>query len=235
LPPIADLFELFDHVISSSSKHFNVTNTLVEISMFCVRLINHHANIDTANRREILSRLNTIYLNMIKGFYSPTNEQATAKINPAMYKEYLARYPEHSMPLAFQMVEYASSGDVKLHKKTVTLVTLYQTVNSQMFNNDYKDLTDRFLSKIFSFFNQIIDEIIQDENVHIKFVDAFLNLVARFLNLQKNLIKKEYIESLISKMTQFTKETKVKQAYKSRCLHLIHIGQQRIKASTTAS
>ncbi len=30
----------------------------------------------------------------------------------------------------------------------------------------------------------MIDEIIRDENVHVKFVDALLNLIARVINLQ---------------------------------------------------
>jgi hypothetical protein len=30
----------------------------------------------------------------------------------------------------------------------------------------------------------MIDDIIQDENVHVKFVDALLNLIARVINLQ---------------------------------------------------
>jgi hypothetical protein len=51
-----------------------------------------------------------------------------------MYKEYLIRYPSHSVSLVVQMIETASMPDVKLHKKTVTLITLYQCINSQMVN-----------------------------------------------------------------------------------------------------
>lgn len=37
--------------------------------------------------------------------------------------------------------------------------------------------------KIIIFFLKIIDDIMKDENFHIKFVDAFVNLVSRVLNL----------------------------------------------------
>jgi hypothetical protein len=36
VPTDDDVFELLSHVINCSTSHFNVTNTLVEISMFCV-------------------------------------------------------------------------------------------------------------------------------------------------------------------------------------------------------
>lgn len=32
-------------------------------------------------------------------------------------------------------------------------------------------------------FKKLIDQITEDENVHVKFVDAFLNLVGRVFNL----------------------------------------------------
>ena len=45
-------------------------------------------------------------------------------------------------------------------------------------------MSSALFEKLFSFFTKTIDESISDENVHIKFVDAFLNLVTRVLNLQ---------------------------------------------------
>lgn len=39
------------------------------------------------------------------------------KVNQAIYKEYLLRFPSVSLPLAEQMIECASVEDIKLHKK----------------------------------------------------------------------------------------------------------------------
>jgi hypothetical protein len=69
---------------------------------------------------------------------------------------------------------------------------------------------------------QTIGELTNDQSLNIKFVDAFLNLMNRSLNL-KDLFKKQFKESFASKLTLFTKESKVKQAYKSRLLNLIQI------------
>lgn len=103
-----------------------------------------------------------------------------------MYKEYLVRYSMYSVPIIMYMIDSVSQQDVKLHKKTVTLITLNQCISAQMFNEsgehgetDSKQLVE----KIFKFFDKITDEILKDENLHIKFVDAFLNLASRVLNL----------------------------------------------------
>jgi len=219
LPKLDELFELLQHVISSSVTHFNATPTLIEISSFLVRLIQTvSASLEASEKEATQQRLNDVYLTLIKNFYS----QNETKVNPAIHKEYLIRFPSVSLPLAQQMIECALMPDVKLHKKTLTLITLYQAVNNQMFAELAKDTVNQFMCKIFEFFTQLINKIIEDESVHVKFVDAFLNLVGRVLNLQASLIDKDLIEKLASSLTQFNKESKVKQAYKSRSLNLIH-------------
>jgi len=76
---------------------------------------------------------------------------------------------------------------------------------------------------MFAFLDMTMDEVMKNENLNLKFVDAFLNLANRVLNLQKNLIKKEFCESLAAKATSFVnKEAKMKQTHKSRFTNLIH-------------
>jgi len=60
-----------------------------------------------------------------------------------------------SLPLAQQMIECALMPDVKLHKKTLTLITLYQAVNNQMFADLKQDTVANFMCKIFEFFTQV--------------------------------------------------------------------------------
>ena len=55
-----------------------------------------------------------------------------SKVNSAIHKEYLLRFPSVSLPLAEQMIECACLTNVKLHKKTITLVTLNKVINNQM-------------------------------------------------------------------------------------------------------
>lgn len=102
-----------------------------------------------------------------------------------MYKEYLVRYSMYSAPIIMYMIDSVSQQDIKLHKKTVTLITLNQCISAQMFNECEHSETEskKLVEKIFKFFDKITDEILKDENLHIKFVDAFLNLASRVLNL----------------------------------------------------
>ena len=85
----------------------------------------------------------------------------------------------------------------------------------------------------------------KNENLNIMFVDAFLNLTIRVLNLEvtylvnyvlclismflksnvfkKNLLSKDFCKSLAAKSTIFVnKEAKMKQTHKSRFTNLIH-------------
>ncbi|CAF0972902.1 unnamed protein product [Brachionus calyciflorus] len=215
LPELDDLFELLSHLLECSAVHFNVTNTLVETSLFCVRLIQHLAHVDKTQTEKIIKKLTNIYLEIIK------NEKS--KVNPVMYKEYMVRYAAYSVPIIVQMVDIASQSDVKLHKKTMTLVTLNQCVNAQMFQADLVDEKDstQMLEKIFKFFNQIVDNILKDENLLIKFVDAFLNLASRVLNLPKSVLRNDLLENFASKLTLVSKDSKLKQAYKNRLVTLI--------------
>lgn len=102
-----------------------------------------------------------------------------------MYKEYLVRYSIYSAPILLHMIDSVSQQDAKLHKKTVTLITLNQCISSQMFNENGLSEAEslQLIEKIFKFFDKITDDILKDENLHIKFVDAFLNLASRVLNL----------------------------------------------------
>ena len=76
-------------------------------------------------------------------------------MNPAIHKEYLIRFPSVSLPLAQQMIECALMPEIKLHKKTLTLVTLYQAINNQMFNDLDKTTVKQFMNKLFEFFSQV--------------------------------------------------------------------------------
>ena len=55
--------------------HSNATKTLTEISIFCVRLIQHIANDNNNNnngnsKAEITKKLTDVYLDLIKKFYT---------------------------------------------------------------------------------------------------------------------------------------------------------------------
>ena len=52
--------------------------------------------------------------------------------------------------------------------------------------NEDSNNTALFAEKIFKFFDKITDDIMKDANVHVKFVDAFLNLVNRVINSPVN-------------------------------------------------
>ena len=60
-----------------------MTNTLVEASMFCVRLIQHLANTNKSEseKAKTLNRLNEIYLEIIKNFYTSPTPAAAADQN----------------------------------------------------------------------------------------------------------------------------------------------------------
>jgi hypothetical protein len=224
LPTVEELFELLVHIINCSTAHFNVLNTLVETSMYCVRLIQHMANIcgNETEQDRILKKLTNTYMDIIK------NDKS--KVNPTMYKEYLIRYPGNSSSqLLIQMIDCITMADVKLHKKTTTLITLNQSIKPQMFSNMKAPESDNFIKKIFQLFEQMIRDLVKNEDLHIKFVDAFLNLLSRVLNLPKHLFKKEFNENLASQLSIFIKDSKVKQAYKSRFSNLIQICLRSLK------
>lgn len=46
----------------------------------------------------------------------------------------MIRYPGYSAPLLTQMIDCITVPDVKLHKKTTTLIILNQCINNQMVN-----------------------------------------------------------------------------------------------------
>jgi len=95
-----------------------------------------------------------------------------------MYKEYMIRYPGYSAPLLVQMIDCITVPDVKLHKKTTTLIILYQCINNQMvilnsisynktkiqkftvifflkFSHMNSSESDKFIKKIFQLFEQV--------------------------------------------------------------------------------
>ncbi len=70
-----------------------------------------------------------------------------------------------------------------------------------------------------------MDEIMKKEYLNLMFVDTFLNLANKSLNLPKSLISRDFCESLAAKATVFVgKEvkTKMKQTHRSRFTNLIH-------------
>ncbi|RNA12145.1 myb-binding 1A [Brachionus plicatilis] len=224
MPEIDDLFELLSYLLECSAIHLNVTKTLIETSMFCVRLIQHIAQTNKAESVNIVKKLNAIYLDIIK------NEKS--KVNPAMYKEYLVRYSAYSAPIISQMIDSASQPDTKLHKKTVTLITLNQCISAQMFNESELGQTEpkQLVEKIFKFFDKITDDILKDENLHIKFVDAFLNLASKVLINLASVLRSDLLEGFSSKLTLVSKDSKLKQAYKSRLLNLIQVCNRTINS-----
>ena len=147
--------------------------------MFCVKIILFIAESSKESEKtKILTKLTNIYTDMIK------NDKA--KINPLMYKQFLIRFPEQSIPLVLQIVESASATDAKVFKKTSALITLNQTVHNHLFINSAEDQSKCFSDKMFTFLEKTMDDIMKNENLNIKFVDAFLNLTNRILNLQVN-------------------------------------------------
>ena len=68
LPELDELFDLLSHLLECSAVHFNVTNTLVETSMFCVRLIQHIAQTNKTDSPKIIKKLTNIYLDIIKKY-----------------------------------------------------------------------------------------------------------------------------------------------------------------------
>lgn len=219
LPQIDEIFEVLKYVITCSTTQINGTHTVTEITTFLVRLIQNISNNETIqNKKEIENRLSNVYSELIKNFYV----QSESKVNPAIHQEFLLRFPSYSLPLFNQMIDLSSQSDIKIHKKTITLGILYQTINIKMFTDAETCTIQQFTKKIFDFFNQIVSKIIQEDNVHVKFIDSFLNLVNRVLNLQSIQIDKELVEVLGEKLIVLSKENKIKQAMKSRCLNLIH-------------
>lgn len=215
LPLVEEVFDTLSYIIECSITHFNVINTLVETTMFCVKVILFISEKSTGTEQQrIVKKLNNTYIEMIK------NEKS--KINPLMYKQFLIRFPDQSIPLIIQIIDTVNSSEVKVFKKTSALITLNPTINNQLFMRS-DDQTKMFRNRIFAFLESIMDEIMKNENLNLKFVDAFLNLTNRVLNLQKHLIKKEFCESLAAKATAFVnKEAKMKQTHKSRFMNLIH-------------
>jgi hypothetical protein len=184
-----------------------------------VRLIQNISNNENnQNKDKIENRLYNVYSELIKNFYV----QNEVKVNPAIYQEFLLRFPSYSLSLVNQMIDLSSKPDVKIHKKTVTLGILYQTINMKMFNDADKDKIQQCIKRIFDLFNQIVAKIIEEDNMHIKFIDSFLNLVSRVLNLQSIQIDKDLVEVLSEKLLVLSKESKIKQAIKSRCSNLIY-------------
>lgn len=216
LPKIDEMFETLCFIIECSVTHFNVINTLVECSMFCVKIILFIAESSAeADKTKIIKKLNNTYVEMIK------NEKV--KINPLMYKQFLIRFPDQSIPLTMQIIDSVNNAESKVFKKTSALITLNQTVNNQMFSKSSEEQTKSFTAKMFSFLELTMDEIMKNENLNLKFVDAFLNLTNRILNLEKNLLDKDFCKSLAAKSTLFVnKEAKMKQTHKSRFTNLIH-------------
>ncbi len=63
------------------------------------------------------------------------------------------------------------------------------------------------------------------EYLNLMFVDAFLNLANKSLNLPKALMNRGFFESLAAKSNLFVgkeAKTKMKQTHRSRFTHLIH-------------
>lgn len=106
-----------------------------------------------------------------------------------MYKQFLIRFPEQSIPLVVQIVESVSASDVKVFKKTSALITLNQTVHNHLFIKATEEQSKCLSEKMFTFLDKTMDDIMKNENLNIKFVDAFLNLTNRVLNLQVKISK----------------------------------------------
>lgn len=73
------------------------------------------------------------------------------KINPLMYKQFLIRFPDQSIPLTMQIIDSVNNAESKVFKKTSALITLNQTVNNQMFSKSSEEQTKSFTAKMFSF------------------------------------------------------------------------------------
>ena len=73
-----------------------------------------------------------------------------------MYKQFLVRFPDQSIPLAMQIIEnVTANSDVKIFKKTSALITLNQTVNNQMFLKSNDELNKTFTEKMFAFLEAV--------------------------------------------------------------------------------
>ncbi len=73
-----------------------------------------------------------------------------------MYKQFLMRFPDQSIPLAAQVIDnVTASGDVKIFKKTSALITLNQAVSNQMFLKSSDELNRSFTQKMFAFLEAV--------------------------------------------------------------------------------
>lgn len=72
-------------------------------------ILNIANNSNESEKEKLIDKLTNIYLDAIKCEKS--------KINPMMYKGFITRYPEHSLPLIIQIIDSANINEVKIHKK----------------------------------------------------------------------------------------------------------------------